>query len=104
MAVALDVADLDGLTEILRQYLSWDIDQLREISGVDLSAETYFNNTFEEIDLYIPPHGRPRLTRNLPCLVGVSLTLDELHRHRILFRGRNGRGLKDFLVYMELGI
>ena len=55
LSVARDVDDLDGVSEILREYLTWDIGQLREVSGVDLDVEAYIDNTFKEISLYFPP-------------------------------------------------
>ncbi len=69
---ARDTEDLDGLTEVLREYLEWDISQLREISGIDLDAVAYLKNTFEEIDLYFPPQGRLLLVREGQRLVGIG--------------------------------
>jgi GNAT superfamily N-acetyltransferase len=72
ISVARDVDDLDGVSEILREYLTWDIDQLREVSGVDLDAEVYLDNTFKEIGLYFPPLGRLLLAREAHRLVGLG--------------------------------
>ena len=98
LTVALDVGDLDGLAELLREYLSWDIDQLREISGMGLSVETYVDNTFEEISLYFPPRGRLLLARNLHRLVGVGflkpIRVDTCEIKRMYVRPEHrGRGL-----------
>ena len=72
VTIARNADDLDGLAEILREYLTWDIAQLREISGVDVDAETYVGKTFNEIDLYYPPRGRLLLAREAGRLVGMG--------------------------------
>ena len=72
LSVARDVDDLDGVSEILREYLTWDIGQLREVSGVDLDVEAYIDNTFKEISLYFPPRGRLLLAREARRLIGIG--------------------------------
>ncbi len=72
ISVARNVGDLDGVSGILREYLTWDIDQLREVSGIDLDAEAYLDNTFKEISLYFPPRGRLLLAREAHRLVGIG--------------------------------
>ena len=49
---AQDRDDLNGLSEVLHEYLSWDINLLNEISGLDIRVQTYLNNTFSEIEDY----------------------------------------------------
>jgi GNAT superfamily N-acetyltransferase len=70
--VARDKSDLVGVTELLREYLIWDIGKLREVSGVELDAETYVENTLAEISLYFPPRGRLILARAADRLVGIG--------------------------------
>ena len=72
LSVARDVDDLDGVSEILREYLTWDIGQLREVSGVDLDVEAYIDNTCKEISLYFPPRGRLLLAREARRLIGIG--------------------------------
>ncbi len=72
ISVARGLEDLDGVSEILRDYLTWDIDQLREISGVDLDVEAYVSNTFKEIASYFPPRGRLLLARDVHRLIGIG--------------------------------
>ncbi len=72
ITVARDADDLNGLSEILREYLTWDIDQFRELTGVEIDIETFFDNTFKEISLYFPPLGRLILAREDRRLVGVG--------------------------------
>ena len=72
ISVAHSVEDLDGVSGILREYLTWDIDQLREVSGMDLDVEAYLDNTFNEINLYFPPRGRLLLARETHRLVGIG--------------------------------
>ncbi len=72
ITVARDADDLDGLSEILREYLTWDIDQFREIAGVEFDLEPLLDYTFKEIDLYFPPLGRLILAREDRRLVGIG--------------------------------
>jgi len=72
IAIARNADDLEGLAEILREYLTWDIAQLCEISGVDLDVEDYAGKTFDEIGLYYAPQGRLLLTREAGRLVGIG--------------------------------
>ncbi len=70
--IAEDRDDLAGLRSLLEEYLTWDIDQLRALSGVALSAAAYVQNSFDEIDLYFPPRGRLMLARHGDALVGMA--------------------------------
>ena len=79
IVIAQDRDDLNGLSEVLHEYLSWDINLLNEISGLDIRVETYLNNTFSEIEDYFPPRGRLLLARDQTRLVGIGFLkpLDE---------------------------
>ncbi len=40
--------DLDGLSEVIREYLSFTADQYREISSIEIDAEAYLKKTFRK--------------------------------------------------------
>lgn len=44
--------DLDGLERVVREYLEWDIAQLRALSGSAVDAEDYVRHTFAEIGAF----------------------------------------------------
>ena len=69
---ARSIDDLDGLSEVLREYMTFNVDQFREIAGIDIDAESYVENTFTEIDLYYPPRGRLLLAREGRRLIGIG--------------------------------
>jgi len=95
ISFARNSEDLDGLAGVLREYLEWDIGQLREISGIELDAETYLQNTYDEIDLYFPPHGRLILVREGRRLVGIGflkLIRDEICEVKRMYVLPNNRG------------
>ncbi len=69
---ARGAGDLDGLPDLLREFLTWDLDQLRQVSGVELSVDAYVNNSLDEIDLYMPPRGRLLLVRDGGRLLGMA--------------------------------
>lgn len=69
---AQSIDDLGGLEDVLREYLTWDIDQLRKISGIDIDPEAYVKNTFDEIEHYFPPNGRLLLMRDDDTLIGIG--------------------------------
>ena len=60
VSFAKDVDDAHDLRPVLTEYLEWDIAQLCEASGVEISAAEYVENTFNEIDVYFPPNGTER--------------------------------------------
>lgn len=62
----------DGLEELVREYLSWDISELRRLSGIPLEAGDYIANTFAEIDKYRPPAGRILLAEDAGQPVGMA--------------------------------
>lgn len=64
--------DLDDLTEMLREYLTWDINQLCEVSGIHINPEVYVTDTLYEMDAYFPPRGRLLLVRETGNLVGMG--------------------------------
>ncbi len=64
--------DLDGLSEVIREYLSFTADQYREISSIEIDAEAYLKKTFSEIDSYYPPRGRFLLAREGQRLIGIG--------------------------------
>ena len=72
ITIARDSGDLDGLFDLLEEFLTWDIDQLRAVSGLDVDAKTYLDNTFSEIESYFPPRGRLLCARDGQRLVGVG--------------------------------
>lgn len=72
ITIARDTDELDGLANLLREYLEWGIAQLREYSELDFDAEAYVENTFAEIDLYFPPRGRLLLARDGTRLIGAG--------------------------------
>ena len=69
---AKDRSDLDGLVALLREYLEWDIGQLRRAAGIEIDAELYLTNTLDELDLYFPPRGRLLLARDKTRLVAIG--------------------------------
>lgn len=72
IGIARNTDDIEGLPEVLREYLTWDINQFKKISEIDVQVDTYLNNTFSEIDIYFPPRGRLLLAREGPRLVGIG--------------------------------
>jgi len=72
ISFARSLDELHDLRPILTEYLEWDIAQLREASGIDISAFEYVENTFNEIDAYFPPHGGLLLARDNGILVGIG--------------------------------
>ncbi|MEM7171346.1 MAG: GNAT family N-acetyltransferase [Pseudomonadota bacterium] len=72
ITMAKSQADLEGLEEIVREYLTWDIDQLCALSGQHVDVEIYVQNTFDEIDLYLPPNGRLLLVRDTHRLAAMG--------------------------------
>lgn len=95
--------ELDELSEILREFLDWDIDQLRAVSGVKLDVESYVSGTFDEIDLYFPPKGRLLLARVDGRLIGTaflkSIRYDTCEIKRMYVRPEHrGKGLGKILL------
>lgn len=72
LSFARDTRDVPDLKPILVEYLEWDISQLREVSGVDVSVDAYVENTFRELEVYFPPDGRLLLARDEGRLVGIG--------------------------------
>lgn len=83
MPAAISIArsrdDLDGLREILWEFLTWDIGQLSALSGREISVESYVENSFTDLDLYLSDRGRLLLAHDGGELVGVCFLkpLDE---------------------------
>lgn len=90
--------DLDGLIAILREYLTWDIEQLSKLSGLAIDPEVYVSHTLKEIDVYFPPRGRLLLARDAGELVGMAflkpIREDACKVKRLYVRpDQRGRGL-----------
>ena len=62
--MAAEIRSLDsvdhapGLKALVRAYLSHELQQLKEVSGLALDLDTLLANTFDKVDSYLPPEGR----------------------------------------------
>ena len=45
------------LHDLVREYLEHEVKELREVSGLDLDVEELISNTFDHIEVYLPPVG-----------------------------------------------
>lgn len=56
---SLDAVDrTPGLRGLVRAYLAHELEQLKEVSGLELDLDTLVAATFDKVDNYLPPQGR----------------------------------------------
>ena len=51
----------EELRDLVRVYLAHELRELKAVSGIGLDLEELVTKTFDQIDDYLPPHGRLRL-------------------------------------------
>ncbi len=77
---ARSVNDMDGMSELTRQYLEWDLREFERVSGMRLDLGAYVSNTLDHLDEYLPPDGRMFLARDPAGGLVGSVLLKRLNR------------------------
>ncbi|MEM7730732.1 MAG: GNAT family N-acetyltransferase [Pseudomonadota bacterium] len=68
MSMTLSIAEtpeeLEGVADLTRQYLEWDLRAFEKAAGLSLDLEAYVANTLDHLDAYMPPDGRLVMARD----------------------------------------
>ena len=62
--IASSSDDLQGVSDMMREYLEWDLGEFERVSGVQLDVDEYVSNTMDNLDNYMPPNGVFALARD----------------------------------------
>ena len=62
--IASSPDDLQGVPEMMREYLEWDLGEFKHVSGVQLDVDEYVSNTLNNLGDYMPPKGAFALARD----------------------------------------
>jgi GNAT superfamily N-acetyltransferase len=99
--------DIDGVRELLSEYLVWATDQAMELYNEIVDVDEMLDHSMSEINLFSPPSGRLLLAREEGVAVGVAFLKSiredtcEIKRMyvRPVYRGKKiGRNLLNQLI------
>jgi GNAT superfamily N-acetyltransferase len=99
--------DIDGVRELLFEYLSWATDQAKELYDEVVDVNEMLDHSMSEINLFSPPSGRLLLAMEegaaagVACMKGIREETCEIKRMyvRPVYRGKKiGRNLLDQLI------
>jgi len=99
--------DIDGVRELLSEYLAWATDQAKELYNEIVDVDEMLDHSMSEINLFSPPSGRLLLAREEGVAAGVAFMKSiredtcEIKRMyvRPAFRGKKiGRNLLNQLI------
>jgi len=99
--------DIEGVRELLFEYLSWATDQAKELYDEDVDVNEMLDYSMSEINLFSPPSGRLFLARvegvaaGVACMKSIREDTCEIKRMyvRPLYRGKKiGRNLLNQLI------
>jgi GNAT superfamily N-acetyltransferase len=99
--------DIDGVRELLFEYLSWATDQAKELYNEVVDVNEMLDNSMSEINLFSPPSGRLLLAREegvpagVACMKSIREDTCEIKRMYVRpgYRGKKiGRNLLNQLI------
>ena len=64
--------DIDGVRELLFEYLTWATDQAKELYNEVVDVDEMLDHSMSEINLFSPPSGRLLLAREEGVAAGVA--------------------------------
>jgi GNAT superfamily N-acetyltransferase len=105
--------DIDGVRELLFEYLSWATDRAKELYNEVVDVDEMLDHSMSEINLFSPPYGRLLLAREegvvagVACMKSIREDTCEIKRMyvRPIYRGKKiGRNLLNQLIQDAKGI
>jgi len=64
--------DIEGVRELLFEYLSWATDQAKELYNEVVDVNEMLDHSMSEVNLFSPPSGRLLLAREEGVAAGVA--------------------------------